>query len=976
MKKDSIVSLLIILLLVSGMSMIKVRAAEVPLSMQITYQEIAALRGLWGVVPVTGYDIDVWNDYNVLVLDLPGTYPTNLSTLKEPDGSPNHYNSDAGEYRYIGYNPDGYLVNNPKYPDDHSGSALINTYNWQKNTDPVTDIRQYISSPQDQAFYEKEIFYFLEKEYGPRFDPTEDPSSWLLNAIVIVPVSSTGDGVIKYMHKWDSDGDGVDENWYITVNLRSKNEVKDSVSILDSIKPIQEPISSQTMAQLGPSKVGSNQVNQEIYDVSQGIPATEDLYVNIRAGQYLSNESYNHISGSLTYSVTVNQPYVRWRWNDTKYSKDLNGDGDRLDPGEVWGGWDSRRDVVSKTYDVSRPYSYYLLKAFEVYELDTATVSSQVFFDPEIKMTSSVIAPRVSAQVDTAIDHHLILPSTEKNIEVNLSKKNLGKTEDNKSYPSLPNPNLNTYAENAVDDIQVRNDGLSLGGTSILSNAWYDAKAPSPKSVPTAAMNGPKDLYISDISIPRETLNGRYRVEGQLSYKKVYDLAATGDPTKTLAITGLNKVVLHTPVVCYPKIQELPWQTQLSDYDPSVFQGVIEESFHVDYPTKGQHDKIPGYGDRDYSKYTQVKQVKFPFDVYVGTGYQGQFLPKETWGNFTSDEQNFFLPSWVKESSGYLLFRTIPINMDTAHENQYEFNANLDISKYKAVEALAYNIGGKIFDFAVEDCPDDFWKDSFTDGPMYVGGSAKGYEESVALDPHDDGVDSNEWLPLLPGKTASVDGELRSQKGVMLGYPIHYTIKTNGDLTNSKDFIRLVPRYYYVAESGGRPDMTTRQEVDVYYSSYSSLEAFDKAFILRGEDRSYIGNLSEKHDSIPATKKEESVQEWKGTFYLPNKTYVVAKGTDIKAYTKLNLDDEPFLKDGYIIVNLQILLYKDVAGVTSEMLYDEKQLEAYLKTIRPYQTYGKAWQGESYETSQLGLDLQEGDTIFYSTNRRAAQTYY
>ena len=229
MKKYSIVTVLILLLLLNGVLASEVTAVEVPSEMQRAYDEVMLQKPDW-IAPIEAFDIDVWNAYEVLVVNNVGTFPSSLAGLKGPDGSPNSYNREVGEYRYIGKNPDGYLVNNPKYPDDHSGSAVINTYDWQRNAEDKTKINQYITSPEDQAFYEKEIFHFLEQEYGPRFDETEDPGGWLDNAIVIVPASSTGSGVIKYMHKWDSNKDGVAEEWYITVNLRAMEDVIEEIT--------------------------------------------------------------------------------------------------------------------------------------------------------------------------------------------------------------------------------------------------------------------------------------------------------------------------------------------------------------------------------------------------------------------------------------------------------------------------------------------------------------------------------------------------------------------------------------------------------------------------------------------------------------------------------------------------------------------------------------------------------------------------
>ncbi len=1008
MKKKIITIILICSLIITYIPGTIIYGAGEPADMQTAYDEISMQRPDWSILfPVEAFDIDIWNNYKVLLLDNSGTYPSNLASILEPDGSANDYNSDAGEYRYIGKNPDGFLVNNPMYPDDHSGSAVINTYEWQENTDVKTEIAQYMLTTEDEEFYKKEIFYFLETEYEARFDDTVDPQIWLDNAIVIVPVSSTGKGVIKFMHKWDSDHNGVKEDWYITVNLRSKNDAIVEGWVTETTTPTNN--TGTAVVALSTTRIAADNRGTESFDVTKGIPTSEDLYANVQASEYVHNETYNHVDGSITYKVTVTKRYRLWRWDLDDVKIDLNLDGDYDDPGETTAGWDSKIETVTKTYDVVRNYSFHMIDELAVYSLDKADITNAALPGGAITLNSTVVAPIVNMTRDTVVANHYIVPISGTTHSVDAGTQNIGKSHSNLSYDPVPNQNLQSNAEAGVGEVQVRNDSLAIDGTTLMDGAWYETATPTPSLIPDAPLNNLDDLYQKDLTIANTITNGVKTSSGTISY---YVVENTGSETSySMALTDLNDVIVHTPVVCYPELNDISRQTQQMNIEEDQLQLVVEETFHIDYPTVGTHLAISGYGTRDYDLYTQVKQVKFPFDVYVGNGYDDLFLPKNTWGNFNSLENTFFVPSWVDEEDGHILFRTIANNIPDINDNEYDYNANLSTIAYKAVEAIEYNISGKINKLTVTDCLDDFWNNKFiedeataTKHVMSIGTTPDNEKEIVNNNSRINFLTANDVLPLMPGKTyidednetdevgetneagkATKAGETKVYDGVMLGYPIEFFVETNGDLMNDNDIISIKPSFEYVKKVAGNPDMSTRIPVDLYVSEFGKLKQHDVSILLTDKDRSFVGNILDKDDSISRSIKTESVQYWQGKFYLPNMTYAVPTGTNLSEYNKLDLNNEPFLQDGYIIVNFNIRTYNDVS-LTEEQKeiyrnnrkdYDAvKLLDNYLSTLDIHMEYGNGWTHEGYNTSQLGFDLKIGDVMFYSTNRRASQTYY
>jgi hypothetical protein len=912
MKNNNIIVLLIISLLLNGLSSIEVIAVEIPPSMHVAYDEITAQRPAWGAeYSINDFDVDIWNEYNVLVLNLPGTFPSNLSNLKEPDGSSNDYNSSADEYRYIGKNPDGYLVNNPQYPEDHAGSAVINTYDWQINTDGKTKINQYILTMEDKEFYENEIFYFLESEYGPRFDENEDPSSWLANAIVIVPVSSTGKGVIKYMHKWDSNHDGVKENWYITVNLRSMNEVEEEHIEEEPT----EDITNLPLAQLDSHAAAVIQADprgNEVFDASVAVPTSDTLYIQVQAKAYLYELDYQHITGSKTYPVTVTRSYKLIKGVKNQLTGEVK---------EV-----SKTVSVSKTYQIVRPYNFYLVQRLGVFSLSQAVIENDALPNGMQTLSSSVNVPQVELNRDDNLVNHMTDPVSGP-VALTLPQKTLG-SKSNRSFPSVPSENFRPVAENAVGQIQVSNDGLAFNGQVLMDDGLYEATAPTPEPIPEAPLNSVDDLYLAQLMIPPILENGSKMSKGELVYRRVIDTENRSQLIEP--IQTINDVTVHTPVVCYPLLNEISKETQQFTYDEARQQLVIGETFHVEYPKSGQHTNNRGYGERDYSQYFDLKQVTFPFDVYVGTGYDGIYFPKNTWGNFNSLEATFFIPSWEAEKEGDILFRSIPINTQNLVTDPFEYHANLDLTKYKAVESIPFHLSSKLYNFTVTECPDDYWTKVVSKNTPYKSAD-------------------------FPIKPKDVRKPQTPDYGVMLGYPIVFEMLTNGDLYDVADYIELRPYYDYVPLRNGRPDFSKRQAVDVYVSTYNQVLPFEGTLKLDRNKRTFIGESHLRPASIGEDVKKRSEQEWKGRFHLPNMAYFLPKGTDITKLGHINLGADPFLHDGYIIVGFEICVYK--------------------KGMRQYLGYKNGWTEEGFITNQ-GLETYRlGDVFIYSSSRRASQTY-
>jgi len=1001
MKKKMIAILLIYSLLITYIPQTVVYAATIPTDMQTAYDEVASQRALWGIIfPVQAFDVDVWNAYGVLVLDNGGSFPSNLASIREADGTPNDYNSDVDEYRYIGKNPDGFLVNNPKYPDDNSGSAVINTYEWQENVEPQTDIGQYLVTVDDQTFYETEIFYFLETEYGTRFDDTVDPQSWLNDAIVIVPVSSTGKGVIKFMHKWDSDSNGVKEDWYITVNLRSKNE-----AIIEGW--VTEDITSSVnagVATLGTTRIAADNRGTESFDVTQGIPSSEDLYANVQASEYIHDETYNHVDGSITYKVTVTKTYKLWKWDEDDIKVDLNGDGDYDDPGETTAGWDSKTETVTKTYDIVRDYSFYMIDQLSVFALNQAVITNPALPSGVLTLDSSVASPSISMTRDTVVTNHYTVPISGTTHSIDLGTQNIGKSHSNKSYDSVPNEDFTADAEAGVGAIQVKNDALTFEGATLMDGGWHDASAPVPSNIPNAPLNNLDDLYQKDLTIQNTAANGSKASTGTINFTVVEN---TGSETSySMPITGLNDVVVHTPVVCYPTITEDTNYIQAVDKDTTVQNLVLDRTFDIHYPNSGQHITATGYGVSDYEKYVDQKQIKLNFDVYSGNDRTGTYIAANTWFDLdkTKDDYTFFIPHWVKEGSKEILFRVIPIN-DIGNNTLFEYNANLDLAHYRAVESIEVAVIGQLYDLQVIGTTEKDYANMFfnidgtnTDASYYVGNENNyGVTDSSHID----------TLPIMPGKNSNSGFD---KKVLKKGSAFFYSVKSAGNMNLEKDFMVVLPKFYYVDYSGNN-----RQEIDIWYkdgalknataypytinaslnNKYSNVSDtqinntssyyFDDYYsgsrtksnyqtwflqdetktskkmgtspliALDYEQRLYVGSTNALPAGVSNEDAIKGTQEYYGAYFIPNTARALPKGDN-------DLNNE--LKDGYIIVNFEIYTIQNFSGDTTDyhLSYNDN-------------ASSNMFSIENFDTSQGVFPLQYGDVAFYDLNKSVDTDY-
>lgn len=178
------------------------------------------------------------------------------------------------------------------------------------------------------------------------------------------------------------------------------------------------------------------------------------------------------------------------------------------------------------------------------------------------------------------------------------------------------------------------------------------------------------------------------------------------------------------------------------------------------------------------------------------------------------------------------------------------------------------NIRSYLYDFRVTNINDPSWKNYFNTGKV---------------------IKVNQ-LPVL-------DTEIKNTIPKK-GYNVYFTMNGKG-LNESTDRIEIVPRFFYAADINVKSDT----EVDLYYKSNNNFIKIGSPEDVRTVkfNKQDIGHFS-KIDNMPRTVIDNKTSEIKGNFYIPPETIALPKGS--------NFDYNKRIKNGYLIVNIQINAYK------------------------------------------------------------------
>ncbi|HEX3075371.1 MAG TPA: DUF5704 domain-containing protein [Lachnospiraceae bacterium] len=760
--------------------------------------------------------------------------------------------------------------------------------------------------------------------------------------------------------------------------------------------------------------IKADERNNEAFDVEEGIPVTENLYVNAFTTDYLISYRFIKKVGVKKFPVEVTKNYIL-NWEDRVKT------GTDKKTGEPIYTYTPQTDTVqrTKTVYIERAYGYWIIDSMDVFALDSATISNKAL--PNTIVTLSAVGiklPKITYAREKGLDSHVFEPKDYKESVVLDS----GTVTGTYSKPAIPDEDLSIYVEGMIGQAIVKNDRLVYDGKIIIDDKKTEKEGTEPKEVPTGKVINNNVLFKNQLAIPIETANEIYESTGTVIYKSAIHIGETVTLNDiSYDIGNINDVTVHTPTVCNAKISDRKEFNQMITPDKSRAALVLDTGFSIYLPTTGDHRDIKGYGYRDYSKYISEREVKFPFDVYKGT----QFIPSGSWISFGSDSESFYLPTWVKEGEYTIDCRSSSINCAANNGiDNTESLANLDQYNYVATDTIDVQVSGRIYGLTLYDISDyPLWRNVFRQ-PDSIKLSGINYKVGTTdQNGYVTGRDVKYTVPLVKGSHPTD----KNAGPIKLGYCTRFRITTIGDMSDDIDCIRLKPTFFFVDYKG-----QSRQEVDLYYSESfngkmnrmvkvgSNLDMLNiKSFTIGnpywqvpvediqrtsdvlGIDKEkmqaqcgqlfYFDNMVIPHQlrtfiggggytptgSIPndVDSKEvaRSVQTWYGEYYLPSDLHVLPKGYSIQKYALqnhgINFKEDIWLKHGYIIVNFTI-----------ETINDGMPYLSYSNKENAMSGYCNMWKMEGYSLNKLDtkgnlFQFKYGDYILYDTDQSAAIDY-
>ncbi|TVX85651.1 hypothetical protein FPZ44_24975 [Paenibacillus agilis] len=572
------------------------------------------------------------------------------------------------------------------------------------------------------------------------------------------------------------------------------------------------------MDPLARAVIKADQRGNERFDVGLGIPTSESLYGNTFGRDYLFENKFNKMQGKCTYKVNVEKNYTL-KWDPGKTVPTPDGKGTMTVP-------DPKQTTVREVYPhtVERPFSYYKIDMLHVYNIAQAALNNYALPNGGIILTPKNYSPPAYAASTQgnyyAADEPGVLTAPPQTIT------------GGSTPPSVPNENgaFQSIAERAIKDVEVENDYLKFENQVIMDKKRVAKNGPSPGKIPEPKIIGQDVLYSPNNMISSNKQNKKDEPSsGSIKYELMNGNINGGDPDKSYPIYGINTVTVHTPVVMYPTITDDKPHNQRVEPDSNRAALILDRPFTVSLPTVGQHNGYPGYGHRDYAKYTDRKQVSFPFDVFNKS--KSAYILKNTWIDIPVGqlEETFIMPMWIDEGNYTVSFRSIAEN--TPSDFTYETSANRQWQNHVAVNTIDVNVIGRLYDFRITDISDYDWETVFRTKK----GSSQHSQNLYWVGDRDingnfvgnrnlNGNPVSNAKPLqLPIKPGSHTNPGYKNVSVKTGYPFKFDFKTMGNMFGANDKVRIVPTFYFVNKDG-----TGRRPVDLYYHDHSRKKYFVK----------------------------------------------------------------------------------------------------------------------------------------------------
>ena len=649
------------------------------------------------------------------------------------------------------------------------------------------------------------------------------------------------------------------------------------------------------------------------FDVTKGIPTGEEALVIGQLQKYCYEGVLKHCFGMAAVPVEIAVTYTY--------------------PIETEEGITMGSFTSLMTYYVNRPYSYYRVEVLELYAIDRILVENDALPVSPYERRNLYV-PHVVLERDRS--SYMEVPTYGTSVFGG----------DLSSGACISGAELEQIAQRTAGDVWVRNDTFIIDGETVLDGSFARSRAPEPERLRGERL---QTFRSEEMLIAHTKRNGVYDTYAVAIYRDILSNRA-----RQYDIKRKNPVVVHTPVVCKGGItDDIAHNQQI--VPTGHFSLVLGRSFTVGVSTVGTHKDQKGYGTRDYGKYTALRQIRFPFEVYDGEVHYA----KNVWIDLPPGRKTFYLPIGVHEGDYRIRYRTIAKNAaaQPGGIDQNGYLANLELSDYGAYDELTVTVIGRMYDLAVTDIVDypRWWSVFYDTGGLkrmyafWIG--KKNLEGDVFSERGAHGI-----FPILPGDHPFN----RSARAVGLGYRIKLQLKTIGDMRGDGDRITLTPTYYYVSRDGSR-----RQQVRLYRKE--DLSEVYVPLVLTVWNRRYIP-VGTRNVSDPVIRAQ-SVQVWDGEYQLSPDLYLVDADVDLDSYIRqrggrIRQRDPVFLRDGYLLVRFEVRSYPTGASQTGHL--------SYANTKNSVRGYCNMWrlQGFSYDrTDGFGnrFVFQDGDCLLFDT---------
>lgn len=408
-------------------------------------------------------------------------------------------------------------------------------------------------------------------------------------------------------------------------------------------------------------KLGSNEKDNEIYDIVRAVPSGEHLYVHGTISNYYYETKVALVKGTLSVPVRVNTTYIlKWRGYDGSTKQET-------------------REVV-RYYLVDREFQYYEADSVDVYGINELLVTNNCFDSVNFSKNYSGDITK-STNIYNDIMSHIIVNT--KGLTVHSGTKTI--TSDSYLKPAIPNEDYSSLAKKQVTGLSVKSDKIVIGNNVLLSDELSENKGKSP-----VYFNPPlSNIYVKNIAIRNTARNGVYQSLCTLKYKNI------SNGVKKNFNKSLENVKVHTPIVCYGRLIEDRSNNQ--ETAPIENTIVLGCTFNINMGCDGFHSSNKGYGDRNYGKYIEKSQIKFPFKVEKN----GVIYEKETWLDINT-EDSFVLPYEVLLGDYEVEIRNYATNYIGGDSAGGE-SANTNSNEYFAYSRFNVHVSGRLFDFTLQE---------------------------------------------------------------------------------------------------------------------------------------------------------------------------------------------------------------------------------------------------------------------------------